>query len=56
MGFGLFLVLIWTDFDEYGLAKLAASFLVLGIAAAYVSLVALAVINQKFFNRVGNEL
>ena len=42
------MVLIWTDFDEYGLAKLAASFLVLGIAAAYVSLVALAVINQKF--------
>ena len=50
LGFGLFLVLIWTDFDEYGMAKLAASFLVLGIAAAYVSLVALAVINQKFFN------
>ena len=52
LGFGLFLVLIWTDFDEYGMAKLAASFLVLGIAAAYVSLVALAVINQKFVNIV----
>ena len=46
------MVLIWTDFDEYGMAKLAASFLVLGIAAAYVSLVALAVINQKFINIV----
>ena len=46
------MVLIWTDFDEYGLAKLAASLLVLGIAAAYVSLVALAVINQKFVKMV----
>ena len=52
LGFGLFLVLIWTDFGEYGLAKLAASFLVLGMAAAYVSLVALAVINQEFVNIV----
>jgi len=52
LGFGLFLVLIWTDFDEYSLAKLAASFLVMGIAAGYVSLVALAVINPKFFNIV----
>jgi hypothetical protein len=52
LGFGLFLVLIWTDFDEYSLPKLAASFLVMGIAAGYVSLVALAVINPKFFNIV----
>jgi uncharacterized membrane protein len=46
------LVLIWTEIDEYSLAKLAASFLVMGIAAGYVSLVALAVINPKFVNIV----
>ena len=42
LGFGLFLVLIWTDFDQ--------DILVMGISAGYVSLVALAVINPKFCN------
>ena len=50
LSFGLFFVLIWIDFDQDSLVKSAVSVLVMGIAAGYVSLVALAVINPKFCN------
>ncbi len=52
IGFGLLVVLTWTEFRNDGLGKSAATFLIFAGSAGYVSLISLAVIHAKFINIV----
>ena len=48
LGFGLLVILAWTDFTSDYLIRTAASLLVFAVSAGYGSLVSLAVIQPKF--------
>lgn len=48
LGFGMLVILAWTDFRSDYLIRTAASLLVFAISAGYASLVSLAVIQPKF--------
>ena len=52
LGFGMLVVLVWTEFNADNLGRLAASVLTFAVAAGYASLVALAIVHQKFRNIV----
>ena len=51
-GFSLLVILVWTEFQEDELARAVGSLLTFAVAAGYVSLLALAVVQPKFINVV----
>ncbi len=52
LGFGMLVVLVWTDFNADDFGRLVASVLTFAVAAGYASLIALAVVQPKFRNIV----
>jgi hypothetical protein len=51
-GFSLLVILVWTEFREDEFARTVGSVLTFAVAAGYVSLLALAVVQPKFINVV----
>jgi hypothetical protein len=51
-GFSLLVILVWTEFREDTLGRTVGSLLTFAVAAGYVSLLALAVVQPKFINVV----
>lgn len=52
LGFGMLVVLVWTNFSADDFGRLVASVLTFAVAAGYASLIALAVVQPKFRNIV----
>lgn len=52
LGFGLLVILVWTDFQSDELGKTSASFLTFAVTIAYASLISLAIVQPKFANIV----
>jgi len=48
LGFGLLVIMVWSDFRSDDLGRTAGSLLVFAVSAGYASLVSLAVIQPKF--------
>jgi hypothetical protein len=47
-GFGLLVILVWTEFQEDSLARIVGSVLTFAVAAGYASLIALATVRPKY--------
>jgi len=50
LGFGLLIILVWTDFSSGQLGRLTGSVLTLAVSSGYASLITLAVVNPKYIN------
>ncbi len=51
-GFSLLVILVWTEFNEDNLGRSVGSILTFAVAAGYVSLLSLAVVQPKYINVV----
>jgi hypothetical protein len=51
-GFSLLVILVWTEFSEDNLGRTVGSILTFAVAAGYVSLLSLAVVQPKYINVV----
>jgi hypothetical protein len=51
-GFSLLVILVWTEFGQDSLGRTVGSLLTFAVAAGYVSLLALSVVQPKFINVV----
>ena len=47
-GFGLLIILVWTEFQEDSLARIVGSVLTFAVASGYASLIALATVRPKY--------
>lgn len=52
LGFGLLIILAWTEFSEDNLGRSAGSILTFAVSAGFASLISLAVVHLKYINVV----